>query len=89
MPKQKKKPKTIKYDRDYRWLADKIQPTLKALRKRYFDDYQISEHIQQIVLDELYELWIRWMGEQEVRWSALNNKSFILWLEDGCPIAED
>ena len=81
-----------KYDYNFSWLADKIQPTLRALKDKHFDDYQMAGHIQQIINDELYDLWIRWMCEQEVYMSKIKPKdgqSFVLWLQGGCPIEKD
>ena len=71
------------------WLADLIQPTLRALKDSYFDEYQMSRHIQKLVENELYDMWIKWTSEQEVKWTAKNKESFILWLKAGCPCEVD
>ena len=87
-----KKEKGIEYEYAYDWLADVLHPTLRALKDRYFDEYQMANHIQTIVENELYDLWIRWITEQEVYMSKMNpknGKSFVLWLQEGCPIEKD
>ena len=92
MIKIMKDEKKIEYEYAHDWLSAVLQPTLRALKEKHFDEYQMATHIQTIVENELYDLWIRWTSEQEVYMSKMNpknGKSFVLWLQEGCPIEKD
>lgn len=81
-----------KYEYDFSWLSEVIRPTLRAIKESYFNEYQMADHIQKIVENELYDLWIKWVSEEEVTMSKINPKSgdsFVIWLQKGCPIKKD
>ena len=81
--------KRTEYEYAHDWLSDMLHLTLRALKDKDFDEHQMASHIQTIVENELYDLWIKWTTEQEVYMSKMNpknGKSFVLWLKEGCPI---
>ena len=81
---KKKQTNEAKVEKDSYWLYNQILPILRANKEKSFDEWQLARLIQAIAEDELYDMWTQWIGEKEAKWSAKDNKSFILWIKGGC-----
>ena len=61
------------------WLKDKIEHILRASNTAPHDE--IAGLIEKIAMNELYDLWVSWIGDDNVKWKADSKESFVLWLD--------
>ena len=62
------------------WLSDKIEPILKA--ENIDDSFNVAQLIEKIAENTLYDLWVKWTGDEDVTWKSNNKESFVLWLKN-------
>lgn len=62
------------------WLSNKIEPILKA--ENINESFNLAQLIEKIAENTLYDLWVKWTGDEDVNWKSNNKESFVLWLKN-------